>query len=106
MIFQPVIPQEWSGALNATVPGVTDLIDTGSSDWIDTLQRLLPTVVAADQQRRVLALQLERARAGLPPIDAGAYGAGVRVGLDDRTAGLLLAGGAALALFMLLRRGR
>lgn len=102
MAFDPVIPDQWSAALNATAPGVTDLIDSGSTDWVSALERLLPAALLADQQRRILGVQLERARAGLPPIDAGAYGAGVRVGLDNRTSAMAgVAGVAVVALIAL-----
>ena len=61
-----------------------------------------------DAQRRLLNAQLDRARAGLPPLDAGQYAPGINAGIatdtrNDITMWLLI-GGAALIAVMMLRR--
>lgn len=58
-------------------------------------------------QKKVMALQLERARAGLPPLDInmeqyGLTGPQVSVGLSPTTRNLLIAGGIGLGAVYLL----
>lgn len=86
-------------SLETIAPNVTTLVDSqreGGESWFDTLARLLPSIVATDQQRRLLNIQTERAKQGLPPLDTSQYGVGVRVGLSEDSKQLLIYGGVAL----------
>lgn len=78
----------YAGALDQIAPGlsvtVTDSQQAGES-WVDTLARVLPTLVLADSQRRLLNVQMQRAQQGLPPLNTGQYGLGVNVGLSPQT---------------------
>lgn len=105
-MFDPLIPDRWAASLNQVSPGITGALVDGGGDWIGAMERILPAIIATDAQRRILGVQLERARAGLPPLDVSGYGAAVQVGLDPATRNMLLIGGAALAAFLLLRRSR
>ena len=94
---------------SAVVPG------TGAAS---SMQSLITTITQAgaaylslDQQKRVLAIQLDRARRGLPPLDVGAYmdpNQGVNVGINQgtqRTLLYLVGGlGAVFLLSRLLKR--
>lgn len=76
-------------AINTIAPNLTDVLASNQQPgetWMDTLQRLLPTVVATYQQTELMQINLARARAGQPPIDMSAYsGLGVNVGLSAGT---------------------
>lgn len=77
--------------------------------------RVLDNVVNAgqrylewDQNRRLLDIQVARARAGLPPLNAEQYQPGINAGISQGTRSditlWLLIGGAALLGFAMLRR--
>jgi|SRR4051812_30026375 hypothetical protein len=91
---------DFSLSLDSIAPGtsaaVADSQAPGES-WIDALGRILPGLVMADSQRRLLNVQMDRARQGLPPLDASQVGLGVSVGLSDSTRNLLIVGGLAAA---------
>ncbi len=100
-------PAEWQTALETTAPGITVVATqqnvTPTQDWITTFARAVATVQMADSQRRLINLQLERARQGLPPLDASAYTPGVSIGLSPQLEKGLLLGGAALLLWLMLK---
>jgi hypothetical protein len=101
------IPEaQWAGGIETIAPGILDQarsIAAEGEDWINSVSRAMSTVAMADYQRRLLNVQLERARQGLPPLNATEYGVGVNVGINPQT--LLILGGVALvALFALRRR--
>lgn len=52
---------------------------------MDLAQGVLPAYLQYEQQKDVLAIQLERAKAGLPPLESGQYAPSVQVGLDQET---------------------
>lgn len=81
---------------------VADEIRVSGEDWISAISRAMGTVAMADYQRRLLNVQLERARQGLPPLNASQYGVGVNV--EAPQLNLLLIGGLAVAALLLLRR--
>lgn len=93
-------------ALESAAPGISDAIVTAAApgeSWIDTLARLLPTLVVADSQRRLLAVQLDRAAKGLPPLDSTQYGMGVNMGLSPELLRVLMVlGGALLVLAVIV----
>jgi hypothetical protein len=86
----------------------------GAATSASALQTLAQTVVQAGatilpliQQQKVLKLQLERAKQGLPPLDVGAYidpNQGVNVGLTPATQKTLLwLGGGVVGAYLLTR---
>lgn len=98
---------QWESSIETVAPGILDqarAIAVEGESWIDTIARAMTTVVMADYQRDVLRLQLERARQGLPPLDAAQYGAGVTVGLSPSTQQLLILGGLGLLAVLFLSR--
>lgn len=99
------IEVDYQAALEQTAPGIMDkarsMAQQGES-LLDSLARAASTLVMADSQRRLLNIQLERARQGKAPLDSSQYGLGVNVGLSPQT--ILLIGGVLLAVVLLARR--
>jgi hypothetical protein len=58
-----------------------------SPAWLDTIKNVALTVLQTAQQKKVLDLQLARAKAGQPPLDIQDYmgDASIRGGLDNST---------------------
>lgn len=86
-------------ALEEIAPGITaqaDQVAIAGDSTVDKILRALPTVVMADTQRRLLNIQIDRAKKGLAPLDVSQYGMGVNVGLSPQTIQMLMFGGAAL----------
>lgn len=81
---------------------VAEEIRVSGEDWISAISRAMGTVAMADYQRRLLNVQLERARQGLPPLNSSQYGVGVNV--EAPQLNLLILGGLALGAVLLLRR--
>jgi len=83
--------------LETLAPNITTLVGETRSDdesWTDTVLRILPSIAATWQQKQLLQVQVERARAGLPPLDVAQYsGASVNVGVTPDMRNLLIAGG-------------
>lgn len=101
---------QWSASLEAVAPGVTGLVAenaTPGESWVDTLGRLLPVIASTYQQKQLLDVQVERARNGLPPLNASQYAPGVAVGLNTDTQKLLIGIAVALlvGLWLMKRRG-
>jgi len=86
-------------------PGLLDWADriavVGES-WISAISRAAGQVAMADYQRRLLNVQLERARQNLPPLDVSQYGVGVQVSAPQLN--MLVYGGLALVAVLLLAR--
>jgi hypothetical protein len=98
-------PDARSYGVETIAPGISDVADAirvQGEDWISSVSRAMGQVAMADYQRRLLNVQLERARQGLPPLDASQYGATVNVQAPQLNY-LMLVGLAAVA-FLLLRR--
>jgi hypothetical protein len=101
----PEMNVDFLASINQTAPGLLDQADKISvpgEDWISSVSRALQTVAMADYQRRIVNVQLERAKQGLPPLDSSNFGLGVSVGISPQI--MLLGVGAIVALFMLARR--
>lgn len=100
----------WANAVDGIVPGAAQMATqaTGPGDnYIDKLLQLAQAYVTTDAQRRLLSVQVERARAGQPPLDMSQYGVGVNVGLSPdslRMVGFAIVGLGALAFFASRRR--
>lgn len=105
------IPADYAYSLNLAAPGVTDIVSEQQSigeSWMDSLARLLPILAATEQQKKLLDVQAERARQGLPPLDVSQYSAGAKVAfsLDPGLQKMLVIGGAALlGILFLTRKG-
>ena len=105
-----LIPDSYADQIEAIKPGTSALVDrelrTGET-WLDTLQRVLPTIVTSYQQKQLLDVQIDRAKQGLPPLDVSQYAPGVRVGVDSSAMKFLIVGGAiALAAAFIVTRRR
>lgn len=76
-------------------------------NFVTTVVQAGATVLPLIQQQKVLKLQLQRAQAGLPPLDVGAYidpNAGFNVGINPGTQKVLLwLGGGVVGAFLLSR---
>lgn len=90
----------------STAQQIDAAMQTGQS-WISAALNVAQNALLADSQRRLLNVQIERARNGQPPLDSSQYGLGVNVGLSPQTMKLVGLGiGAALLLYVLTRKGR
>lgn len=84
------------------------------TDWTTTVKNVLGGILSVYQQKKLVDLQLQRARAGQAPLDLSDYtdDTSLKVGLDKSTrqtafgiGGVVLAGIAGLVLFMAMKRG-
>lgn len=71
--------------------------DTGNASWVDNLTQ----GAQAYQAWEIAQLNIDRAKQGLPPINAAAYSPQVNVGLSTQTMWLI---GLGIAAAVLLRR--
>lgn len=103
-VFSSSIPNEYVQVLEKQAPGITSIVAQtaqANESWYDSLAKILPSLAATYQQKQLLDIQVERARQGLPAIDAGQYGAGVNVGLNNDTQKFIMYGALGLgALFL------
>lgn len=102
-----LIIQTYGTSFDEIAPGFTARVDevrTGSEDWLATAQRILSSLTLTYQQQQLIALNIERARRGQPPVDISAYsGIGVNVGLSQGTQQLVIYGGLALMALYAMR---
>lgn len=81
-------------------------IDLGN--LLDNVKDVASAYLQYDAQKDLLKLQLERARAGLPPLDSSQYAPTINAGLAPATQGAvtqwILIAGAILVGVMLLKR--
>jgi len=80
-------------------PALANVIATQQApneSYFDSMLRVANSLILADSQRRLLAVQLERAKNGQPPLNSSQYGLGVSVGLSPDIQKMLMFGGAAL----------
>ncbi len=99
----------WANAIESIVPGASSaaVSATGPGDnYIDKLLQVATAYITTDAQRRLLNVQIERARAGMPPLDMSQYGVGVNVGLSPETLKLIGLGLGAFALVYFVSRRR
>lgn len=99
--------QQYTSALEFVAPSITTKIEEQRADdesWADTLQRILPFITATYQQKKILEIQAERAKQGLPPLDQSQFGVGVNVGVSDDAKWLGYAAIGVVALLLLKRR--
>lgn len=111
-IPQATPPTDYAVTLEQIAPNINTLVQeerAPGESWIDSLARLVPSILASDAQRRLLNVNIDRARQGLPPLDTSQYGVGVNVGLTGDTQKLVMWGAvgfAALALLGIIKLGR
>jgi hypothetical protein len=99
--------RNWIPTIEQIAPGLADVADrirVQGEGWIEALSRAAGQVAMADYQRRLLNVQLERARQGLPPLDASQYGVGVNVQAPQLNTLLILGAVGIVAVLVLLRR--
>lgn len=104
-VVQSAPPSDYATSLEIIAPNVNALVAENrqpEESWMDALVRLLPAIAATHQQRELLKVQTDRAKAGLPPLDTSTYGLGVRVGLSEDSKQLLIYGGVALVALVAL----
>lgn len=104
MTFDNLTPDA-SANLDSIAPGISDIVSTEQQpgeSWFDTLARAIPLLAATVQQKQLLDVQVQRAKAGLPPLNVSQYAAGAQVGLSPDTKQFLMIGGIALAAVFLL----
>ncbi len=97
-------------AADPTLAQAVSNVQAPSENYFDAMLRAVNTLILADSQRRLLAVQLDRAKAGLAPLDSGQYGLGVNVGLSPETQRSLMIGAGVVGLALLAlyatKRGR
>lgn len=103
--------EQWASmsGIAANLPAVIAQNQAQGESWLDTAQKIATGLVMADQQRRLMNINVERMRQGLPALDISQYtGVGVNVGLSQGTQQLvtyaLVAGGLLLLLNTFLKR--
>jgi len=91
-----------AGAYDTTITVGPTVDSTGSSpDYLTAISQIATAAAQWDYARQVNAINLERAKQGLAPINAPAVQFGVA---QSTLTPLLLLGGAALVLFAMKRR--
>lgn len=99
----------WANAVDSIVPGAAQMAAQATGpgdDYIGKLLQLAQAYVTTDAQRRLLSVQVERARAGQPPLDMSQYGVGVNFGLSPDTLKMVGIGAAVLAVAYFATRRR
>jgi hypothetical protein len=97
---------DFQAAIQQIAPGIveqTDQVAVPGESWISSVARAMGTVAMADYQRKLLNVQLDRARQGKPPLQPSEYGLGVQVGVSPQ---IVLLGLAAIAALVLIARRR
>lgn len=96
----PNIDSAYAPVFDITAPGIVEWansIRVAGESLVDAVSRIRSQVAMSDAQRALLDVQVQRARAGLPPMDIGGYlGTGVRI--DSNTL-LLILGIVAILVF-------
>lgn len=110
-VNEPIVFQSAKNAANNAV-GLS-AADTAEGNWWDSFvgaaKQLVPVIVQAKSQKKILDVQLRRAQQGLPPLDAGQIAPTVRVqaGLTPSMKKILipsLAIGAGLLFYFMMGR--
>jgi hypothetical protein len=109
MVSATIAP-DWASSLETVAPNVTTLVEENRNtgeNWYDALARLLPVLASTYQQKQLLQVQVDRAKQGLPPLDASQYAGGVQVGMAPELQKMLMWGGiAALGIFAFMATQR
>ena len=100
----PVSNQPFAVVVDQVAPGIVSYaqsIATAGETLLSAVLRARSSVSMNDAQRQLLDIQLQRAQAGLPPLDVSSITGGGRAGLT-RSGPLVL--GLIVAAVLLLRR--
>jgi hypothetical protein len=105
------IPVAYQVALESGAPGITQKIQEvqkPGESWTDAAIRAFTGLAMGVQQLQFMQINVDRAKKGLPPVDAAQYsGAYVNVGLNPETQRLIIYAGIGLvALFALSKIGK
>mgnify|MGYP001003535001 CR=1 FL=1 len=99
--------QVYGTSFDDIAPGINQRVQetaVAGEDYLTTLQRILSSLALTYQQQQLMALNIERARRGQPPVDIAQYsGIGVNVGLSTGTQQLVMYGGIALLALLALQ---
>jgi hypothetical protein len=102
------IPLEYKLVFDQAAPGLTQKIAEAQKpgeSWTDTWSRIGSALLMSIQQYKLIDLNTERAKKGLPPVDIASYsGVGVNIGLSSSTQQLILFGGLAVAALLFFNR--
>ena len=102
------IPVAYQVVFDQAAPGLTQKIAEAQKpgeSWTDTWSRIGSALLMSIQQYKLIELNTERAKKGLPPVDIASYsGVGVNIGLSPSTQQLLLFGGLAVAALVFFNR--
>lgn len=106
-IGQPVVSNppdrlpEFAQAIEQFAPGFSRFLPTTdeAQDWVSSIAQAAAAVELTRAQRELLQIQMDRARAGLPPLDSSQYGLGASVGISRDT--ILMIGGVGVGLLVL-----
>ena len=102
------IPVAYQVVFDQAAPGLTQKIAEAQKpgeSWTDTWSRIGSALLMSIQQYKLIDLNTERAKKGLPPVDIASYsGVGVNIGLSPSTQQLLLFGGLAVAALLFFNR--
>jgi len=102
------IPLQYKLVFDQAAPGLTQKIAEAQKpgeSWTDTWSRIGSALLMSIQQYKLIDLNTERAKKGLPPVDIASYsGVGVNIGLSPSTQQLLLFGGLAVAALVFFNR--
>ena len=109
-VTEGLTQDEWVRTIENVVPGAgvaaaSNSVLTGQ-DLLSSFRDVLGTVALTIQQKQIIDAQMQRMRAGLPPLDASQYGVGVSVGLSPDVMRALVIGGGVLIVAALLLRKR
>jgi hypothetical protein len=100
------IPVSYQVALESGAPGITQKIDEiqkPGETWTDAAIRAFTGLAMGVQQLKFMQINVDRAKKGLPPIDAAQYsGAYVNVGLNPDTQRLVTYAGLGLLALVVL----
>lgn len=100
-------PPDYATSMETVAPGIVPLIaqtQVQGETWTDTLKRSLPIIAATYQQKQILDVQMDRAKQGLPPLDASQYGVGVNVGLSPEVMKMVMLGLVGIGAVIFLSR--
>jgi hypothetical protein len=85
---------------DGAIPEAPGFADT----WLDSLARALTTIAPVLAQAKLVELNLERAKQGLPPIEASSIAPTVNAGISSELKTILWAGLALGAVIVFARR--
>lgn len=105
----PALQSAFAIEANTIAPGIVDYaqsIKTFGMSLIDAISQARNTLAMSDAQRQLLDIQIQRAQAGLPPMDTRQYiGGGSPLNQQIQSKTLLWIAGGGLLIWALSRKG-